>query len=102
MADFRSEREMRESAFQVKEMAERRQHELSGEVSTLQKQLTELQTVNHFDADVVRGGGGEVVRKLTFLVCFLSHRVMIQVQWEVGEEEEGDSGLEVEPFQHPV
>jgi chromosome segregation ATPase len=64
MADFRSEREMRESAFQVKEMAERRQHELSSEVSTLQKQLTELQTVQHFDTDVsddpgaVGGGGG--------------------------------------------
>lgn len=44
---------MRESAFQVKEMAERRQHELTNEVSTLQKQLTEMQTVQHMDTDVV-------------------------------------------------
>ena len=63
MADFRSEREMRESAFQVKEMAERRQHELSGEVSTLQKQLTELQTVKHFDTDVV----SERMKKFTLV-----------------------------------
>ena len=67
MADFRSEREMRESAFQVKEMAERRQHELSSEVSTLQKQLTELQTVQHFDADVVRGGNYTVKLYLPYL-----------------------------------
>ena len=53
MADFRSEREMRESAFQVKELAERKQHELSSEVSTLQRQLTELQTTKHMDSDVV-------------------------------------------------
>lgn len=52
MADFRSEREMRESAFQVKEMAERKQQELSTEVSTLQRQLTEMQTVKHMDSDV--------------------------------------------------
>ena len=43
---------MRESAFQVKEMAERKQHELSTEVSTLQRQLTEIQTVKHIDSDV--------------------------------------------------
>lgn len=43
---------MRESAFQVKEMAERKQHELSSEVSQLQRQLTEMQTVKHMDSDV--------------------------------------------------
>ena len=69
MADFRSEREMRESAFQVKEMAERRQHELSSEVSTLQKQLTELQTVQHFDADVVCGGNYTVKLPSLFVSC---------------------------------
>lgn len=53
MADFRNEREMRENAMQVKKMAERKQHDLSGEVTTLQKQLTELQTVKHIDSDVV-------------------------------------------------
>ena len=53
MADFRSEREMRESALQVKEMAERKQHELSSEVSTLQRQLTEIQTAKLMDSDVV-------------------------------------------------
>lgn len=65
MADFRKEREMRESAFQVKEMAERKQHELSSEVSQLQRQLTEMQTVKHMDSDVgnVRGVGGYVVHQ---------------------------------------
>ena len=33
-------------------MAERKQQELSSEVSTLQRQLTELQTVKHMDSDV--------------------------------------------------
>lgn len=56
---------MRESAFQVKEMAERKQHELSSEVSQLQRQLTEMQTVKHMDSDVgnVRGVNGYVVHQ---------------------------------------
>ena len=52
MADFRNEREAREGALQVKEMAERKQHQLSTEVSTLQRQLTEIQRVQHIDSEV--------------------------------------------------
>ena len=52
MSDFNMEREARESALQVKEMAEKRQQKLSEEVSSLQKQLTELHSAQNITSDV--------------------------------------------------
>ena len=77
MADFRNEREAREGALQVKEMAERKQHQLSTEVSTLQRQLTEIQRVQHIDSEVGVPGNAQFTQCDSVAGLYLMNSVRI-------------------------